>query len=457
MSEKFNSRVSAEGAALIADAVINNTKMSFLKAYGSTTEFADAQLPKLTDKDLTGASHNQNGHISNVSVDKDTNTVRTEIVLDGSTVEADYGLNSILMVATVDGKEHLFAVLKANQTQYMNAYDGKSSTNLQINCSFIISNTDVVDILKVDSAGTLTRADYDELHKFTVDQVAITVTNVNKYTDASVSKEADIRLAADIDEIKARSDADDIERKARIAADNTESKARAAADDAAAKDLSTLKGTVSTNYTNATIYADGAVNKEAAIRLAADNTESKARSDADTWETGQRTAADTTETNARIAADNAETQARSAADTAETKIRATADDALTASVKAAQKTVDDTIKTIAGKTYVIGDRFTALTPQQYLEDYLGESVTEWKYADLILGNYVATNPWAGGIGHYDVYGYLHTDVSQGAGEGNTPGTVMQEFKCGWNSVIHIFVRTNSTKTTWTAWNELTQW
>lgn len=281
MSEKFNSRVSAEGAALIADAVINNTKMSFLKAYGSTTEFADAQLPKLTDKDLTGASHNQNGHISNVSVDKDTNTVRTEIVLDGSTVEADYGLNSILMVATVDGKEHLFAVLKANQTQYMNAYDGKSSTNLQINCSFIISNTDVVDILKVDSAGTLTRADYDELHKFTVDQVAITVTNVNKYTDASVSKEADIRLAADIDEIKARSDADDIERKARIAADNTESKARAAADDAAAKDLSTLKGTVSTNYTNATIYADGAVNKEAAIRLAADNTESKARSAAD--------------------------------------------------------------------------------------------------------------------------------------------------------------------------------
>ena len=63
MTQKFNSRVSAEGALLIADAVAKNTKMSFLKAYGSTTEFSDDQLAGLTDKDLTGASHNQTGHI----------------------------------------------------------------------------------------------------------------------------------------------------------------------------------------------------------------------------------------------------------------------------------------------------------------------------------------------------------------------------------------------------------
>ena len=359
MTQKFNSRVSAEGALLIADAVAKNTKMSFLKAYGSTTEFSDDQLAGLTDKDLTGASHNQTGHISNVSVDDATSTVHTEIVLDGNTVEADYGLNSILMVATVDGNEHLFAVLKANQVQYMNAYDGKSSTNLQINCSFKVSNTDVVDIIKVDTAGTLTRADYDKLHEFTVSQVAVTVTNINKYTDTAMSKEAAARSAADSAENKARSDADTWETGQRTAADTTETNARIAADNAAASSVSKLTSTVAANYTSATVYADSAVAKEASARSAADSAETNARIAADnaaassvskltstvaanyTSATVYADSAVAKEASARSAADSAETNARIAADNAAASTRAKADSDLSTRVGTAQQTAND--------------------------------------------------------------------------------------------------------------------
>ena len=419
MTQKFNSRVSAEGALLIADAVAKNTKMSFLKAYGSTTEFSDDQLAGLTDKDLTGASHNQTGHISNVAVDDATSTVHTEIVLDGNSVEADYGLNSILIVATVDGNEHLFAVLKANQVQYMNAYDGKSSTNLQINCSFKVSNTDVVDIIKVDTAGTLTRADYDKLHEFTVSQVAVTVTNVNKYTDTAMSKEAAARSAADSAENKARSDADTWETGQRKAADTTETNARIAADNAAASSVSKLTSTVAANYTSATVYADSAVaeevtarsnaiSSEAAARAAADvnlqksvaanssaigvlrtsaagytddkvasaatvasysiNYEARARSTADSSEAQARSDADVainTKVTANSDADTWETGQRIAADTTETNARIAADNAETQARSAAdtaeakiRATADDALTASVGeakKTVVIQD------------------------------------------------------------------------------------------------------
>lgn len=344
MTQKFNSRVSAEGALLIADAVAKNTKMSFLKAYGSTTEFSDDQLAGLTDKDLTGASHNQTGHISNVAVDDATSTVHTEIVLDGNSVEADYGLNSILIVATVDGNEHLFAVLKANQVQYMNAYDGKSSTNLQINCSFKISNTDVVDIIKVDTAGTLTRADYDKLHEFTVSQVAVTVTNVNKYTDTAMSKEAAARSAADSAEIKARSDADAWETGQRTAADTTETKARIAADNAAASSVSKLTSTVAANYTSATVYADSAVAAEASTRSTADSAESKTRSDADLKETQARANGDT----ANSSAISAEATARSNADSDEVVARNAAIAATKTEVTTLAGQVASTISAVKG-------------------------------------------------------------------------------------------------------------
>lgn len=126
--------------------------------------------------------------------------------------------------------------------------------------------------------------------------------------------------------------------------------------------------------------------------------------------------------------------------------------AFTTTVNASIKTIQDKL----GKSFIVGDRGTALTPQQYIDQHLGESVTEWQYADLILGS-GGTNPWSTVTGHADVYGYLHTEVTEGATEGATQGVIMQEFKGGWSGAIHVYVRTNATKNTWTAWKELAQW
>lgn len=170
MTEKFNGAVSATGVSLISQAVSANTKLQFISVLGSTSKYTDDQLPTLTDDILASASRNQTGHISNVAINDD-DTVNLEIVLDGNSVTADYTLNTVLILARVGSTDHLFAILKANQGQYMNAYDGKSSTNLEIKVGFKVSNTDVVS-LTVDSAGTLTRADYEELKDYTDEQVA---------------------------------------------------------------------------------------------------------------------------------------------------------------------------------------------------------------------------------------------------------------------------------------------
>lgn len=240
MTEKFNGAISATGISLISQAIENNTKLQFLSAIGSATSYTNEQLAKLTDSDLTKLSKNQTGHISNITI-KNHDTVYFEITLDGNTVSADYGLNSVIILAKIGTVDHLFAVLKANQVQYMNAYDGKSSTNLQINVGFKISNTDVVS-LEIDSAGTLTAADYKKLIEYTDTKSSDAEQNADIYAKGLVDKEAEVRAAADSAESKARIDADS-KQNASLA---SETKQRTDADNAINKKIASVENTANT-------------------------------------------------------------------------------------------------------------------------------------------------------------------------------------------------------------------
>lgn len=202
MTEKFNAAVTASGVTLISQAVEANTKIQFLSAIGSSTAYSDAQLSGLTDADLTKVSRNQTGHISNITI-KDNDTVYFEVVLDGNSVASDYSLNSIMILARTGTTDHLFAVIKANQSQYMNAYDNKSATNLQINIGFKIANTDAVS-LTVDSAGTLTAADYAKLQQYTDTKVAgSTVVHTSGDENVGGSKTFSLQVHGKIDNASA--------------------------------------------------------------------------------------------------------------------------------------------------------------------------------------------------------------------------------------------------------------
>lgn len=344
MSEKFNGAVTAMGTSLIAKAIANNTKMSFLKIVGSKSTYTDKQLPTLTDDVLSSASHDQEGHISNVTIADET-TIKTELVLDGSSVEADYQLNTVLILATVDGTDHLFGVLKANQPQYMNAYDGKSSTNLEINCSFKVANTDAVSIT-VDTRGTLTVDDYNRLLVYTDTQLASASGVANKRMDSAVAVEAKDRAAAVTSESTARSSAVAAEVTARSNAVSGEASARAAADtklqnsaSTAASDIAVLR-TSAASYTDtkvqsAATVASNATSTEAVNRTSAVAAESTARSNAVSAEAVKRAAADSTESSARAAADTKLQTSATANATAAAKAQTTANNASSAVVNEA--------------------------------------------------------------------------------------------------------------------------
>jgi hypothetical protein len=300
VSNKFQGAVTTVGTDLINQAIVNNTKMQFLRVIGSSTVYTAGQLATLDDTTITGASHNQDGHVSNVTR-KDKTTIATELVLDGSNVKADYQLNTILILATVDGKDHLFAALKANQAQYMNAYDGNEAVNLQVNCSFKIANTDHVDIT-VDSAGTLTVDDYNRLHDYTDKVGKDTGVAANSYTDSKVAAASSAATAANTDEVAARSAADSVasaslaaEVKARAAADTTNSTAASSAAASLATQITNNKSVFNT-------YSSAA-NSSAASMAAAINANSTAANSATVAEAAARTKADTTEVAARSAAD----------------------------------------------------------------------------------------------------------------------------------------------------------
>lgn len=305
MSEKFNGAVTAMGTSLIAKAIANNTKMSFLKIVGSKSTYTDKQLPTLTDDVLSSASHDQEGHISNVTIADET-TIKTELVLDGSSVEADYQLNTVLILATVDGTDHLFGVLKANQPQYMNAYDGISSTNLEINCSFKVANTDAVSIA-VDTRGTLTVDDYNRLHAYTDSQVASASGVANKRMDSAVAAEAKDRATAVTSESTARSSAVAAEAMARSNAVSGEASARAAADTKLQNSASTAASDIAVLRTSAASYTD---NKVASAATVASNATSTAVS----VEATDRTKAVAAESSSRSNAVVAEAKTRSDAD-----------------------------------------------------------------------------------------------------------------------------------------------
>lgn len=364
MSEKFNGAVTAMGASLIAKAIANNTKMSFLKIIGSKSTYTDKQLPTLTDDVLSSASHDQEGHISNVTIADET-TIKTELVLDGSSVEADYQLNTVLILATVDGTDHLFGALKANQPQYMNAYDGKSSTNLEINCSFKVANADAVSIT-VDTAGTLTVDDYNRLHAYTDAQVASASGVANKRMDSAVAVETKNRAAAVTSESTARSSAVAAEATARSNAVSDEASARAAADtklqnsatanSAAIGKLQTSAATYTdTKVQSAATVASNATSTEAVNRTSAVAAESTARSNAVSAEVVKRAAADSTESSARAAADTKLQNSATANAAAAAKAQTTANNASSAVVNEAtartnaDATINKTITTNDGK------------------------------------------------------------------------------------------------------------
>ncbi|MHA3065663.1 hypothetical protein [Lacticaseibacillus saniviri] len=228
MSEKFNGAVSATGVSLISQAIANGTKLQLLSVIGSTTKYTDDQLKQLTDTALTSASQNQTGWISNIEVKSD-DTVYFEIVLDGTSVAADYTLNSVLILVKVNEQQHLFAVLKANQGQYMNAYDkeSKSTTNLQINVGFKISNSNAVS-LEINQAALLTQADLENFKQYINAENTKVINTANGNAKKLVDDEAKLRSEADTAEATTRSQAD----QANSNAISREAKDRATADQA---------------------------------------------------------------------------------------------------------------------------------------------------------------------------------------------------------------------------------
>lgn len=167
MANKFTTKVTNEGVTLLQEASQQDKKVEFINAIASSTAYSESQLISETYDDINGrASKNQTGTINNITIGK--NITRMELVFDGHDVKSDYTLNSIFLIAKLKDSQDLklFAVIKANQPQYMNSYDGSGSTNLQINLGIKFSNNDRVT-LQVDTAAIATLGDLSKLRNET--------------------------------------------------------------------------------------------------------------------------------------------------------------------------------------------------------------------------------------------------------------------------------------------------
>ena len=92
------------------------------------------------------------------------------------------------------------------------------------------------------------------------------------------------------------------------------------------------------------------------------------------------------------------------------------------------------------------NRTTAFTPQQYVDNSLGLTVTH------------ITNSSVVGVAPNDTtYGYLTTDVVTLATEAATSGSVFQTYKIGVAGKATEYVRVNTNATTWSAWQQVTTW
>lgn len=196
MANKFTTKVTNEGITLLQEASQQDKKVEFINAIASSTAYSESQLISETYDDINSrASKNQTGTINNITIDK--NITRMELVFDGHDVKSDYTLNSIFLIAKLKDSQDLklFAVIKANQPQYMNSYDGSGSTNLQINLGVKFSNNDRVT-LQVDTAAIATLGDLSNLRNETQ-------TKLDKETSRATEKETSLQKDLEIEKNRA--------------------------------------------------------------------------------------------------------------------------------------------------------------------------------------------------------------------------------------------------------------
>lgn len=160
MSDKFKTVVTTQGLELLNQAIANEKDLLITKAVASSTAYNSDRLLELTDTNYNSASHDQETTL-NRSGQRGDGSLAFEILFDGYDVRYDYTLNTVFLIAEVDGKERLFAVIKANQPQYINAYEGGSRTNLQINFALQLANQNVA--IKINAAALATLGDLDSL------------------------------------------------------------------------------------------------------------------------------------------------------------------------------------------------------------------------------------------------------------------------------------------------------
>lgn len=218
MSNKFTTMVTNEGIDLLQASTQQDKKIEFLKIIGSSTAYSESQLVSVTYDDVANrASKNQEGTINNIIPEK--TVTKMELLLDGHDVKSDYTLNSIFIIAKLKDSDNkkVFAVLKANQPQYMNAYNGSGSTNLQVNVGIKFDNADNISI-EVNNAAIATLADLERLGQDTdkkiSDEVSRATANENKISgqlesEVTRAKSAEADLNSKIDSEVKRSVNDD--------------------------------------------------------------------------------------------------------------------------------------------------------------------------------------------------------------------------------------------------------
>lgn len=176
MSDKFKTVVTTQGLELLNQAIANEKDLLITKAVASSTAYNSDRLLELTDTNYNSASHDQETTLNRLDQRGD-GSLAFEILFDGYDVRYDYTLNTVFLIAEVDGKERLFAVIKANQPQYINAYEGGSRTNLQINFALQLANQNVA--IKINAAALATLQDLEALKNKLSENVAGEVVVLN--------------------------------------------------------------------------------------------------------------------------------------------------------------------------------------------------------------------------------------------------------------------------------------
>lgn len=160
LSKKFTTVVTVQGMQLLNQSIADQIDLALIKAVASTSAYPPEMLETLTDDNYKSANKAQETTINKIEPRGD-GTLAMEIVFDGNDIQYDYTLNTVFIVAEVAGKERLFAVIRANQPQYMNAYDGSSRTNLQINFALKLDNSEAN--ITINSAALATTKDLNDL------------------------------------------------------------------------------------------------------------------------------------------------------------------------------------------------------------------------------------------------------------------------------------------------------